>query len=65
MEKLNNYRGVYPANIVTILEGDGTPGHSYENVRYVLGYKNTEAGIRLTTLGKMIDLTEEDKSVFE
>lgn len=59
-----NYRGIRPANLVTVLEGNGTPERPYQNVTYVLAYQDVEGLERLVTLGKLVPLTEEERGNF-
>lgn len=62
--KLNNYRGIAPAYVVVVLEGDGSTERPYENVRYVLGHARVGGLDRLVTLGKITKLTENEKAAF-
>lgn len=60
-----NYKGIKPANIVTVLEGNGTKDEPFKNVKYILEYIDTIAGIRLVTTGKLVELTEDEKKFFD
>lgn len=55
-----NYRGIQEANIVNVLEGKGTQENPYKHVRYVVSFE----GDRMITLGKVVELTEEERSFF-
>lgn len=59
-----NYRGVKPAHIVVVLEGNGTKEHPWKEEQYVIAYENYGGISRLTTIGKIIPLTEEEKTNF-
>ena len=53
-----NYRGIRPANIVTVLEGKGTEESPYRNVEYVVAYENISGFSRMVTVGKIIPISE-------
>lgn len=63
-EKIMKYRGVIPATIVHILEGDGTPDFPYEEVKYVIVFENVGGVQRQATIGKIVALTDEEKYNF-
>ncbi len=56
------YRGIRPAEIVEVLEGDGTKENPYYIVSYVLEYQSINGFKRLTTAGKLAKLTDEERS---
>lgn len=62
-EQIIKYRGVKPANIVSVLEGDGKD-FPFEIVTYVLGYELVDGIMRQITLGKILPLTEKERSYF-
>lgn len=64
MEKrlIHNYRGVRPATLVSIKEGDGTPENPAHIVDYVTVFEEVAGLMRERTLGKVVPLTEEEKS---
>ena len=54
MNKGIRYKGVRPAEIITVLEGDGTPEDPFTEVQYVIGYVEVNGLFRTKTLGKII-----------
>lgn len=52
--KKDNYKGVKPAEVVTVLEGDGSIEFPYTEVQYVLGYQDFNGFTRMVTLGKIV-----------
>lgn len=54
--KTQNYRGVKPATLVKVLEGDGTIKDPYTEVNYVIVYEYVENEIRQITLGKVVEI---------
>lgn len=63
MKETIKYRGVKPATIVTVLEGNGKDV-PLELVQYVIVFENVGGMERQITLGKVVPLTEEEKSYF-
>lgn len=66
MEKKNiqKYRGVRPAELVSVIEGDGAE-YPYQEVTYVLSCTEINGLVRSITIGKIVPLTEEEKSWFK
>ena len=62
--KIQNYRGIKPANTLCVLEGNGTEESPYQNVIYVIVYEMVGGMERLVTIGKVVPLTEEEKKNF-
>ena len=64
MEKrlIHNYRGVRPATLVSIKEGDGTHENPAHIVDYVTVFEEVAGLIRQLTLGKVVPLSEEERS---
>ena len=60
---IQNYRGIKPAEIITVLEGDGEK-IPFDTTQYVIGYENVAGITRMITLGKLVPLTEEEKDWF-
>lgn len=62
--KPQNYRGVRPATLVSVIEGDGkdVPFHT---VDYVVVFDVGDGIQRQITLGKVVPLTEEEVSFFK
>lgn len=56
MNKTIRYRGVRPAEIITVLEGDGTPEEPFTEVEYVIGYVEINGLFRTKTLGKIVPI---------
>ncbi len=56
---IQNYRGVRPAQLVSVLEGEGVPESPYQIVEYVLLAKTDGTYI---THGKIVPLTEEERN---
>lgn len=52
-KKLTRYRGVRPATLVRVCEGDGTEERPYEEVDYVIVHENVAGLTRQKTLGKV------------
>lgn len=67
MEKkqIQNYRGIKPAELVYVLEGDGSEGNPFKNEAYVVVWTNIDSVTRMKTLGKVAELTEEERSWFD
>lgn len=61
-ENITRYRGVYPATIVSVLEGDGDR-YPYDEVDYVVVHNPVMGNSK--TLGKVVPLTEEEKKGFK
>lgn len=59
-----NYRGVRPATIIRILEGNGTEKNPYKNDDYVIQFEMINGIQRQITIGKITPLTEEEKKLF-
>ena len=62
-KKTQNYRGVYPAEVVCVLEGNGDD-IPFEQVQYVLRFKQVGGISRAETVGKVVPLTEEEQKWF-
>lgn len=62
-DKRQNYRGVKPVEIVSVLEGNGKD-IPFKVVEYVIGYEETAGVTRMKTLGKIVPLTEEERKWF-
>lgn len=64
MEKkqTSNYRGIRPAMLVNVLEGNGTVDAPYHKVEYVIVYQEINGIVRQITLGKVAYLTDEEKN---
>ena len=56
MNKTIRYRGVRPAEIITVLEGDGTPEEPFTEVEYVIAYVEMHGFVRSKTLGKIVPI---------
>lgn len=63
-KKYINYKGVKPATIVTVAEGDGSIGNPYRTTDYVLMFENVQGIQRQITYGKIVPLTEEELDSF-
>lgn len=63
-KKIQNYRGIRPAEIVVVLEGNGTTEYPYEEVKYVVEFEHVAGIRRMRTLGKVVNLTEEERNWF-
>ena len=59
-----SYRGVRPAHIIEVCEGNGTQESPYEIVEYVVAYESFGGISRLTTLGKIQQLSDNERSFF-
>ena len=59
-----NYRGIKPAEIITVLEGEGTRESPYTVVQYVVSYQQVSGFDRMYTVGKIVELTEKEKESF-
>ena len=64
MSKGTNYKGVRPAEIVAVLEGDGTQENPYRQTDYVLEHVVVDGFTRMITAGKIVPLTEEERRFF-
>ena len=53
-----NYRGIRPASIVIVLEGEGTIDSPYNEVEYVIVMEEIHGIIRPVTIGTVTPLTE-------
>ena len=62
--KIQNYRGIKPAEIIVILEGDGTPENPSYEAQYVVVFETVGGLSRMKTIGKVIPLTEEERNWF-
>lgn len=62
--KIQNYRGVRPAMLICVLEGDGTAENPYKEVQYAATISWEDGIDRPVTLGKLVPLTDEEKSWF-
>ncbi len=51
--KKANYRGIRPASVITVLEGEGTNNSPYEEVHYVVVIEEVCGIPRPITLGKV------------
>ena len=58
------YKGIRPASIVTVSEGNGTEENPYQYVQYVVTMESVCGLSRPITLGKLQELTAEEKSEF-
>jgi hypothetical protein len=57
MKEFNtNYRGIKPASIVTVLEGNGTEDSPFTEVLYVIIMQDVRGLIRPVTIGKVTEL---------
>ena len=63
--KIQNYRGIRDAFLVTVLEGNGTPENPYQEVDYVISQKLHGSEWRFETIGKIVSLSEEEKEADE
>lgn len=61
---IQNYRGVRPAEIITVIEGNGTKEAPFQTVRYVITFTSVGGVNRMETIGKIVDLTEEERNWF-
>lgn len=61
---IQNYRGVRPATVVVVKEGNGTEESPYKEVEYVIGFAEVCGIQRQITLGKITKLTQEEESWF-
>lgn len=59
-----NYRGTKPANIIYVAEGDGTIDTPHTTTAYVVEYRQERGILRLFTVGKIVELTDEEKKYF-
>lgn len=62
--KTQRYRGTRPLQAIEVLEGDGTKDSPAQVVTYICQHEHTPGGIRLTTIGKLTPLTEEERVWF-
>lgn len=62
-ENIQNYRGVFPAEVVIVLEGNGKD-IPFQEVQYVMRYKIVCGVGRLETIGKVQSLSEKEKAWF-
>lgn len=63
-KEVNNYRGTQPAILVNVLEGEGTPESPNQIVQYVLSIQDVAGIGRPVTIGKVVELTKEEKEAF-
>lgn len=61
--KAINYRGIKPAAIVTVIEGDGV-AVPFAKVQYVLSFEDRFGISTPVTLGKIVPLSEEERAMF-
>ena len=54
----NNYRGIRPASLITVLEGDGTEEAPFTKVSYVIVMEQKCGTVRPVTIGMVAPLTE-------
>jgi len=62
-QKLKNYRGIAPAHLICVLEGNGED-IPFQEVKYVVEYETIAGLTRLRTLGKVVELTEQERYWF-
>ena len=53
---MTNYKGVRPATLVKVLEGDGSVEHPFEQVDYVIVNELEGGRTRPVTIGKVISV---------
>ena len=59
-----NYRGIKPASVVVVLEGEGTQASPYKEEQYVVEFQNIAGLPRQITVGKIVPLTTEERDSF-
>lgn len=59
---IQHYRGVQPATIVNVMEGDGTEENPARVAQYVIMFENVAGVQRQKTLGTIMPLTNEEES---
>lgn len=63
MTEIKKYRGVRPASLIRVLEGNGVD-IPYEEVDYVIVFQGVAGLERQTTLGKVVPLTPDEIESF-